>query len=153
MQGQSPAAANPNQTPTETMHSNNSSGHAGRDGRTSARGHGKGRMPWFRSTMHYIKTKGPSWVAYYKPRPIDCALSSQPSQQFPRQTLEVLNYNHVYLAPCLVAKGRLDGIVSSHRSRKLLKNTATYKVKVDCEYVGGRSSYHIGFNHIGFFTT
>ena len=53
------AAANPIQTP-KTMYSNNGSGRAGRHGRTGARGPGKGRMPGFRSTIHYnIQTKGP----------------------------------------------------------------------------------------------
>ena len=32
--------------------------------------------------------------------------SATSGQQFPRQTLEVLNYNHVHLAPCLVAKDK-----------------------------------------------
>ena len=54
--GQSPAATNPIQTPTETMYSNNSSGRAGRHGRAGTRGPGKGRMPGFRSTIHYIHT-------------------------------------------------------------------------------------------------
>ena len=41
------------------MDSNNSSGRAGRHGRIGARGPGKGRMPGFRSTIHYKQTKGP----------------------------------------------------------------------------------------------
>ena len=59
LQGQSPEAANPIQTPTKTMYSNNSSGRAGRHGLTGARGPGRGRMPGFRSAIHYIQTKGP----------------------------------------------------------------------------------------------
>ena len=38
------------------MYSNNSSGRAGRLGRTGARGPGRGLMPGFRSTIHYIHT-------------------------------------------------------------------------------------------------
>ena len=56
MQGLSPTAANPIQPPTQTMYSNNCSGRAGRPGRTGARGPGTGRMPGFRSTIHYIYT-------------------------------------------------------------------------------------------------
>ena len=39
-----------------TMCSNNGSGRAGRHGQTGARDHRKGRMPGFRSTIHYIHT-------------------------------------------------------------------------------------------------
>ena len=59
MQGQSPAAANPIPTPTETMYNNSSRGRAGRHGRTGARGPGKGRMPRFRTPSATYKPRGP----------------------------------------------------------------------------------------------
>ena len=98
----------PYRNPHETMDSNNSSGRAGRHGRIGARGPGKGRMPGFRSTIHYKQTKGPDgWripnldrsTVFYRPNQ-----TSRPSPPVgdKRPAVYVPDAGGVELQPCLL---------------------------------------------------